>query len=426
MSLEASLEKLAKLDDPIGRNWFKHARACGAADDLLNVVIADGCFTTKIDGWIHAATLTTKSLMKFVRDDAPMPLDLAEATSWSGGNMAVKYGRWQTDFHWKIDTRLWQYILYLKFMRDAYRDAIDESDLFTEEERRPLQRLVTEFFDQAEIALSYRWEFIERGRGYARHPDETAGASNHGYTYRVVLPLPEVPFDELALDLDPRNPTAERGANCKEIPAFPRLDGATPSSGPGLVACAWIERAQAAGIADRWLRVRLGERMVATRFNGWETALEITAPSLARFARGERAERGEGELAAHFDLTDYAVRFGLCQAEFYRRLQGGAAELAALLDAEGLAIRKHPGELHALPASITPDLIDAFFTRAADAVGSAFRRGIVIPDTALPELDALRPLHPRFAPHDPLEPLPWVPKNPESYRRRMASLGYVI
>ncbi|MCC6209748.1 MAG: hypothetical protein IT513_01775 [Burkholderiales bacterium] len=424
MSLEASLEKLARLDEPIGRNWFKHARACGAADDLLNVVIADGCFTTKIDGWIHAATLTTKSMAKFVRADAPPPLDLAEATAPAGGNMAVRYGRWQTDFHWKIDTRLWQYILYLKFMRDAYRDAIDESELFSGDERPPLQRLVTEFFDQAEIAMCYRWEFIERGRGFARHPDPTAGAANHGYTYRVVLPLPVIPFEELALELDPRAGPAGRESGRREIPAFPRLDGAGPATGLELAARAWLERAQAAGIADRWLRVRLGERMVATRFNGWETALEITVPSLARFADGGRAARGEGRLAAAFDLTDYAVRFGLAQAEFYRRLRGGASELIALLQAERQAIERHRGELPALRRATAA--VDAFFTRTIDTVGEAFRRRLEIAESALPELDALRPLHPRFAPHDPLEPLPWVPKDPEAYRRKMASLGYVI
>jgi hypothetical protein len=193
-----------------------------------------------------------------------------------------------------------------------------------------------------------------------------------------------------------------------------------------LVTRAWLERAQATGIADRWLRVRLGERMVATRFNGWETALEITVPALVRSMQGSRAEHGEGELASRFDLTDYAVRFGLCQAEFYRRLRGGASELTLLLEAERQAILKHPGELPALPPTITPGAIDAFFARTIDTVGDAFRRGIEIVDASLPELDALRPLHPRFAPHDPLEPLPWVPKNPESYRRRMASLGYVI
>ena len=422
MSLQAALEKLATLDDPIGRNWFKHARASGAADDLLNVVIADGSFTTKIDGWIHAATLTTKSMTRFAREDGPPPLDLAEATAWTGGNAAVRYGRWQTDFHWKIDTRLWQYILYLKFMRDAYRDAIDESGLFSDDERRAVQRLVTEFFDQAEIALSYRWEFIERGRGFARHPDETAGAATHGYTYRVALPLPEIPFGELALDLDGKGTPGDG----KEIPAFPRIDGAMPASGPGLVARAWLERARANGIADRWLRVRLGERMVPTRFNGWETALEITAPSLTRFAEGERAAAGAGKAAPGFDLTDYAVRFGLCQAEFYRRLRGGAAELTALIEAERDAVREHRGELSALPRAIAPAAVDAFFARTVETAGEAFRRGLEITEASLPELDALRPLHPRFAPHDPLEPLPWKPKNPESYRRKMASLGYVI
>ena len=425
MSLHAALEKLATLDDPIGRNWFKHARACGAADDLLNVVIADGCFTTKIDGWIHAATLTTKSMMRFAEADGAPPLDLAEATSWTGGNMAVRYGRWQTDFHWKIDTRLWQYVLYLKFMRDAYRDAIDESDLFSDAERRPLQRLVTEFFDQAEIALAYRWEFIERGRGFTRHPDESAGAASHGYTYRMVLPLPEIPFDELALDLDPKAAPAERAGDRKEIPAFPRIDDMLPTSGLARVARAWLERAQSAGIADRWLRVRLGERMVATRFNGWETALEITVPSIARFVEGKRAAK-TGDAPSGFDFTDYAVRFGLCQAEFHRRLRGGATELIALLAAERDAIREHSGELPALPRATTRADVDAFFARVADTVGEVFRGDVEIRESFLPELDALRPLHPRFAPYDPLEPLPWVTKNPESYRRKMATLGYVI
>lgn len=33
MNLESALEKLAALDEQIGRNWFKHARSAGAAGD---------------------------------------------------------------------------------------------------------------------------------------------------------------------------------------------------------------------------------------------------------------------------------------------------------------------------------------------------------------------------------------------------------
>ncbi|MGH7068662.1 MAG: hypothetical protein ACREFO_01430 [Acetobacteraceae bacterium] len=427
MNLKSALEKLAGLDQQIGRNWFRHARSAGAADDLLRVVIADGSFTTKIDGWIHAATLTTKSMTRFAADNGPPPLDMAEATGWAGGNAAVRYGRWQTDFHWKIDTRLWQYVLYLKFMRDAYRDAIDECSDFTTEERTGVHRLVAEFFDQAEIAMIYRWEFIERGRKFARHPDPTAGAATHGYSYRIVLPLPEVPFGELALGLDARDGSENPGSGGQEIPHFARLDVAAQNeSNLELVAKTWLERALEAGVADHWLRVRLGERMVPTRFNGWQSAIEMTMPPLSRFSEGvHRAAPGSG-IGTGLDLADYGVRFGLCHAELQRRLGGGEVELAALLEAERQAVREHSDLLKSLGATADADTVDAFFTHAADGVRAAFGDALSIDESWLPEIDAMRPLHPRFAPHDPLEPLPWEPKDPQSYRQKMERLGYVI
>lgn len=421
--LRSALDTLATLDEPIGLNWFRHARAAGAADDLLNVVIADGRFTTKIDGWIHAATMTTRSIANFAGNSAgPPQLDIAELTAWTGGNAAARYGRWQTDFHWKIDTRAWQYVLYLKFMRDAYRDGIDDCPDFSAGQRAALQRLVTEFYDQAEIALLYRWEFIERGRQFARHPDPTAGAATHGYTYQVDLPLPEIPFEELALDLSEGTRTR---AAAREVPAFPRIDGARAETGIAALSKAWLECARKVGVADRWLRVRLGERMVPTRFNGWEAALEITLPSLARFAKGARACSIEPGAYVDLDLADYAVRFGLCQAEFQRRLRGGAVELITLLEAERDALAAQGAELPAVPA-IRPIAIETFFGRAIAAIGTAFDRELPIEESWLPELAEMRPLHPRFAPHDPLEPLPWQPKNPESYDRKMKGLGYVI
>ena len=35
-----------------------------------------------------------------------------------------------------------------------------------------------------------------------------------------------------------------------------------------------------------------------------------------------------------------------------------------------------------------------------------FRHELKVEEEWLPEVGAMRPLHPRFAPHDPLEPLP--------------------
>lgn len=398
---------LASLDDEIGLNWFKHARAAGAADDILRVVTADGMFTTKIDGWIHAANVTTTSIEKFASEGDAARLDMEQITSWSGGNSALRYGRWQTDFHWKIDTRMWQYGLYLKFMRDAYRDAIADCREFSEDDRAALQAIVTEFFDQAELALLYRWEVIERARGFAPHPDPTAGAKDHGYTYEVVRPLPQLRFEDLS-EIEP--------------PPFPRLDGRLSSRHEQL-ASAWLQNAQKRGIADRWLRVRLGERIVPTRFNGWESGIEETLTFLRAFSAARRAavdrEAIPNELAS-FDFTNYAVRFGLCQAQFQQYLDGTSAELTALLRAEADAMAADPIR------DTTIETLAAFFDTAIATAEEVLRHKIRLTDSALPELQGTRPIHPRFAAEDPLEPLPWHAKNPEAYRKRMERLGYTI
>ena len=41
-------------------------------------------------------------------------------------------------------------------------------------------------------------------------------------------------------------------------------------------------------------------------------------------------------------------------------------------------------------------------------------------------LDGTRPVHPRYAAFDPLEPLPWQTKGPERYLARMRRLGYTL
>jgi len=429
--LDTAFDILARLDDAIGRNWFKHAQAAGAADDLLRVVTADGMFTTKIDGWIHAANATTRSIRRFVESDVPPQLDLQEFTSWSGGNAALRYGRWQTDFHWKIDTRLWQYVLYLKFMRDAYRDAIDECDELAGDQRTALQRVVTEFFDQAELALVYRWEVIERSRGFATHPDATAGAATHGYTYEVLRPLPKLAFADLPLDFSPETNGRAGGEQRRDVPSFPRLDGHMK---PGLqeIARDWLDRARELGVADRWLCVSLGERMVPTRFNGWESGIEIVLPFLLAYARGGRVSASETGVPSPpalgaFDLRDAAVRFGLCQAEFQRRLRGGRDELLALVEALRRALGPHAGTGAAGEPlrRVERAKVDDFFQCVSDTASRSFSAALELEESVLPELSG-RPLHPRFAPYDPMEPLPWESSSPDLYLRRMERLGYVI
>ena len=445
------LDKLASLDDEIGRNWCKHACAAGAVDELLRIPIADGIFTTKIDGWIHAANVTTKSIFGFV-DGGKLPqLDTQEVTSWSGGNAATRYGRWQADFHWKIDTRLWQYVLYLKFMRDAYRDAIDDSPAFTSGERAEVQRVVTEFFDQAEIALAWRWEVIERSRGFAPHPDPTAGAATHGYSYEVTRPLPQVSFDQLPLGLglsqgqDAANigrvlagqplsgasNGAARDGEAELIPPFPSVTSVV-KQGAQTVAKSWVEEARQAGIADRWLAVRLGDRMVPTRFDGWIDAIAIVRPF---FVSGGSADgfNGEAGLTAapdsvrDRDLRDRAVRFALCQVAFQHRLRGEKADLLGLIGALERAFQRHAADGNLPPeiAALGPSGIQDFFDRATRTIDATFDREIDFQESWLPELSG-RPIHPRFAPVDPIEPLPWEPAKPELYLRRMERLGYII
>lgn len=209
-----------------------------------------------------------------------------------------------------------------------------------------------------------------------------------------------------------------------EVPAFPRLHGEV-RGGIQRTARTWLECARRLGVADRWLCVRLGERMVPTRFNGWETALGITTASLVRYAAGEHAPAAPLAVGG-LDLADYAVRFGLCQAEFQRR-RGGDEELCILIEALRLAVQEHASEpelLRRVPGASAA--AEAFFARVCGTIQETFRRGLRVEESSLPELGAMRPVHPRFAPFDPVEPLPWESKDPESYMTKMERLGYVI
>jgi hypothetical protein len=165
---------------------------------MLNICIGDGLAPTKIDGWIHACTLTAKAIVKYAADpDAG--LDIVGITSWTGGNSALRYARWQADFHWKIDTRPWQFFLYMFPMKWAFRDNIKADTSLSDEDRQALLEVNESFWEEVVCAYAYRSEVIERARGFAPHPDPTCGSSWQGYPYRRIWERDDVPFSRLAL-----------------------------------------------------------------------------------------------------------------------------------------------------------------------------------------------------------------------------------
>ena len=405
---------LLALDKEIGEGWFRHARAAQSADDLLHVIIGDGVMTSKIDGWIHAATMTTPFILRYAKE-REVGLDLARLTSWDGHNSATRYAQWQVDFHWRIDTRAWQYLLYTKFMRRSYEDAIRTITLPSDQVDE-LLAVNNSFWDEVEVAYVYRMEIIERSRGFAVHPDPTAGARDHGYVYRRLLPTPDHRFEELKFELIEPELGAGTAATTRVPPAWPRLAD-TEISTELNAAKAWLDDCRTVGLADLWLRVRLGDRWVPTRINGWELGLAETTT----FLLGD-AELGVPSVAPSTGVEDRARAFAAVQAEFWRRLKGDPEQLASLLASQRTAL----GIVH---PTLNPATIDSFVTVAAaeirknyDAEGGQDARVEKFDDL----LALTRPLHPRFAPFDPVEPLPWQTRNPERHLARMRRLGYTV
>jgi hypothetical protein len=82
-----AIDALSSMGEQFGLAWQANARKTRGTDEVLNICIGDGYAPTKIDGWIHACTLTTKAIIKYAADkDAG--LDIVGVTSWSGGNSA--------------------------------------------------------------------------------------------------------------------------------------------------------------------------------------------------------------------------------------------------------------------------------------------------------------------------------------------------
>jgi hypothetical protein len=418
LSIDA-VETLKSLNEEVGLGWNKQARTAGASDDLLHVIIADGVFTTKIDGWIHAATVTTPIILKYA-SETNRGLDLQRVTSWTGVNSAIRYAIWQTDFHWKLDTRLWQYLLYGKFMRRSYRDAILECNL-NSDDKRALLEVCDDFWDEVEIAYSYRMEIIERSRGFAPHPDKTAGSKDHGYTYKKLVELEEIPFEQLPLDFI----GSELGAGTSNsedhrIPrGWPKLDNII-NSGVSTLALEWLRDSQKAGLANDLLCVKLGERDVPTRFNGWESGIDQTLRFLKPYSEN-RSVNNDISTYYGLDLKNYAVRFAICQSEFQRRLNGYPEQLIRLVECQIEGIRKNIDLVN-----MDESFLNSFGEEVMSVIESLFSKDVLWDEEIIPELGVVRPIHPRFAPIDPLEPLPWETKNQDRYLIKMKRLGYTI
>lgn len=158
---------LLALDNEIGQGWFRHAKLADATDDFLHAPIADGMFSTKIDGFSHAARMTTPFILKYLQEQN-FRLNITAVTAWNESvNSAIRYSQWQVDFHWKIDTRVWQYLLYMKFMRRAYQDAVNGSEWEAEEKAEFLDA-AERFWDEVEVASDPKPRAVPR-------PDEASG-----------------------------------------------------------------------------------------------------------------------------------------------------------------------------------------------------------------------------------------------------------
>jgi hypothetical protein len=102
-------------------------------------------------------------------------------------------------------------------------------------------------------------------------------------------------------------------------------------------------------------------------------------------------------------------------------MNGEAAQLAGLIEAGRGALKNFARE-KALPEAP----VDAFVNRAVPVIEEALATELALDAEELPELHVARPLHPRFAPVDPLEPLPWQVSDTQRYLKKMAQLGYTI
>lgn len=195
------------------------------------------------------------------------------------------------------------------------------------------------FWDEVEVAYTYRSEIIERARGFEPHPDSTAGAKDHGYVYRRVLPTPDHRFDQLRFELI----GADYGAGTAMETAMPEAwPGFSTVEQPPLLQAAlrWYSDVKAAGLVDEWLRVALGDRLVPTRSNGWEAGLVEAAGFLVGH-ESKVVMDAEGEAAP---LKDRASMFAKAQYCFMLRLNGEAEQYLRLIELQAAALQSWHAE----------------------------------------------------------------------------------
>jgi hypothetical protein len=298
-------------------------------------------------------------------------------------------------------------------MRRAYDDAIVESAM-DEEDKQLLLQAITRFWDEVEVAYCYRMEVIERSRGFTPHPDETAGSKDHGYAYRRFMEAPDYTFDELKFSLFGQELGAGTNPTIRTPAAWP---GLSQLDRPALLASAysWYTDAKKDGLADAFLRAKLGERMVPTRNNGWEKGLIETNEFLI----------GDGDVLSDIEtVEERAQLFAQSQYSFVLRLSADPADYFRLIRAQK----------NALTTWHTDSDNDVDVERFFELVGHEFttmaQRALSEEDLKSDQLDAIvdgtRPIHPRYASYDPLEPLPWQTRSPERYLARMKRLGYTL
>jgi len=413
MISDASRDILVGLDGTIGEKWALHALRADAADDFLHVIIADGMFSTKVDGFSHAAHMTTPYMLSYMQEQ-DLALNLSAVTEWEKpAGSAIRFAHIQVEFHWKIDTRLWQYLLYTKFMRRAYDDAIIESAM-DEEDKQLLLQAITRFWDEVEVAYCYRMEVIERSRGFTPHPDETAGSKDHGYAYRKFMEAPDYTFDELKFSLFGQELGAGTNPSIRTPAAWP---GLSQLDRPALLASAysWYTDAKKDGLADAFLRAKLGERMVPTRNNGWEKGLIETNEFLI----------GDGDVLSDIEtVEERALLFAQSQYSFVLRLSADPADYFRLIRAQKNALTTwHTDSDDEVDVERFFELVGREFTAMAQR---AFSEEDLKSDRLDAIVDGTRPIHPRYASYDPLEPLPWQTRSPERYLARMKRLGYTL
>lgn len=153
-----------------------------------------------------------------------------------------------------------------------------------------------------------------------------------------------------------------------------------------------------------------------TRITGWQAGVLETLAFLEREPTTLEAMGSSGDTS----LDELAQIFAALQKEFAQRLGGDGEDVAMLVDSQRAALAS------ASKRSMTAD-IWRFVDISVAVLRSPHPQHHGPSPVQLPALEEVcRPIHPRYAPVDPVEPLPWHTRNPERHFSRMKRLGYTL